>query len=656
MFMTDHRIQKLSYMPGLDGLRALAVFAVIGYHLGLPFLPGGFLGVTLFFALSGYLITDIILSEWNQDAKFSLKNFFLRRAKRLLPAVLFLLACMSFYIAVFQPDLLTNLKSAILPAVLFFSNWWYIISDTPYFASFATPSLLTHFWSLAVEAQFYLVWPVLLLLGQRFIRKKWLITALTFTAAVLSAVLMAVLYEPGTDPSRIYYGTDTRVFSLLLGACMAFLCPSNIITKPVRERTARMMLDVTGFVALAGVLFSIYFVTQYDDFLYLGGMFLFSLGSLLLIAAAANPSTVIGKLLSAKPLRYIGNISYGVYLWQFPVITITNAVFQTNRVNPVLCIVQSAITMIAATVSYYLIEKPIRRSKFAGSQGNEFVMKYMHTRGWKKTAAILVTALVFVSGIGFLVAKPMAETGEGGVNVLPSELQTNPADDTAAASETPASEVSPPEAAPVSASPDNNASSIAEHPDIIPRTPGDISEPVISPELIPSQFGVTLIGDSIGLGVTPYLKEYYPNLITEAEEGRQFYEAKNLIQEMLQNNEVEQTVIIVLGSNGLIKEAHLRSIIEQLGSDRKIVFVNTQVPRSWCSEVNSTLTNVSAEYANAIVADWYSASLDQSGYFCDDEVHPSKSGSLVLAKVIAEAVTKIHKPSDMEIAMATFPF
>ena len=180
--MMDNRIQKHSYMPGLDGLRALAVFAVIGYHLGLPFAPGGFLGVTLFFVLSGYLITDILLSEWAHNGESALRISSSGRGKRLIPAILFLIVCLAAYITAFRPELLNNLKSAVLPAVFFFSNWWYIFNGTPYFSYSVTPSLLNHLWSLAVEAQFYLLWPALLIVLQRFVKKHWLKVSLVALA------------------------------------------------------------------------------------------------------------------------------------------------------------------------------------------------------------------------------------------------------------------------------------------------------------------------------------------------------------------------------------------------------------------------------------------------------------------------------------------
>ncbi|SHI22623.1 Peptidoglycan/LPS O-acetylase OafA/YrhL, contains acyltransferase and SGNH-hydrolase domains [Sporobacter termitidis DSM 10068] len=660
--MRYNTIQKRSYMPGLDGLRALAVVAVIGYHLGLPFLPGGFLGVTLFFALSGYLITDILMSEWARESKISLKNFFIRRGKRLLPAVIFLLLCVSAYVSLFRPDLLSNLKSAFLPALFFFSNWWYIFNGTPYFASFATPSLLTHFWSLAVEAQFYLIWPLLLIAGQRFIKKKWLMIALTALAAAASAVLMAVLFQPGVDPSRIYYGTDTRVFSLLLGACLALACPSRKIMEAGRSRTARIVLDVAGFAALLGILFAVIYFTQYDDILYRGGMFLFSVVSLLLIAAAATPSTIIGKFFSIKPLRFIGNISYGIYLWQFPVIVISNTVFGSDRVNVPLSICQVAATVLLAAFSYYAVERPIRKNRIDDLLRNDIYMKILHARWWKKTAGALAVALVVVAGVGLLYARPVDNRDEE-LSALPSELHMDPSNDPDTApppadtsTAPPSAEVSPSAPATPDDSPDMSPTPPGVKPSDKPSpppspegtdpaqspSPPPAASPTDSAPIVSSDLSVTLIGDSIGIDVAPYLKKYYPNMIAEAKVGRQFYEAKKVITELIQNDQLAPTVIIELGSNGTVKESSLRDIIDLIGSDRKIVFVNTQVPKSWCTAVNSTLSKVSEEYANTVVADWYGASVNKSEYFYKDDVHPNKAGSLVLAKVISDAIENLH--------------
>jgi peptidoglycan/LPS O-acetylase OafA/YrhL len=692
--MTENRaIQKQSYMPGLDGLRALAVFAVIGYHLGLPFTPGGFLGVTLFFVLSGYLITDILLSEWAHNAAISLKNFFIRRAKRLVPAILFLIICLAAYITAFRPDLIENLKSAALPAAFFFSNWWYIFNGTPYFSYSVTPSLLNHFWSLAVEAQFYLVWPVLLIALQRFVKKQWLKVALVALGAVLSAVLMAVLYQPGADPSRVYYGTDTRVFSLLLGAALAFALPSRKIAQLGLTKKARVILDVAGLLALLGVLLATYFVTQYDDFLYYGGMFVFSAAALVLIVAAVNPATLTARFFSLKPLRFIGDISYGVYLWQFPVIAITNSVYQSGSVNALLVICQVAATILLAAFSYYAVEKPIRQSKILETLKNSFTSKDLLKRWWKKAAEAVVVALVLVAAVGIIVVKPVTTSLDQELLDQPSEIGSDATDEPVSSDE-PIIAVQPSVKPTAPVTPDASPGSPAHSPDAAtdsPDTPTSGSDtspsgaeistgssgtvagssgsepgnPPDSPdppeESVPaeaeaSKQRVTLIGDSIGIDVMPHLKELYPELNAEAKEGRQFYEAKGIIKQLIADEKLAPTVVFVLGSNGLIKESLLKELIELIGSDRKIVFVNTQVPRSWCEGVNTMLTEVADGYPNAIIADWYTASIGKDDYFYNDNVHPNQTGSKVMAQVIAGAITKVHMPSNEEIAAAALPF
>ncbi len=621
-------IQKNNYMPGLDGLRALAVFAVIAYHLNLPFVPGGFLGVTLFFVLSGYLITDLLLSEWQRSNKISLKGFFIRRGKRLLPSVLFLLLCIAAYISVFQPEFLTNFKSEVLPAMFFFSNWWNIFHGVPYFSTFETPSLLTHFWSLAVEVQFYLVWPVLIIFGQRFIKRKWLNFTLIAIGAAASAILMAVLYQPGFDPSRIYYGTDTRVFSLLLGACLAFAYPSINMAKFVQKKSVHIILDLAGLFALLSILFMTYYITQYDGFLYLGGMFLFSAACVVLVAAAASPATRIGKIFSNKPLQFIGKISYGVYLWQFPVIVLSNSLVQTTSVNLLLSVFQVTATILLATLSYYLIERPIRNSSIIASLRkktfHDYCLSCLHAPWRVKTAALLVTALILITGIGLLKVQAAPDTGTDDPVASPSQAVS------AEPSPSPLSSPSP-EAAPAPAS-----------PSISPSDTPEASPSIVPEKIVPSDLNITIIGDSVTLDVAPYLQKYYPNMTVDAIVGRQFYQVDTVINDLLEKNQLASMVVIELGTNGSFSEAQMRAVIELLGSDRKIVFVNSQVPKPWCAAVNSTLAKVSAEYTNTVVADWYSSSVSKSDYFYKDGVHPNKTGSPVLAKVIADAIAKIQ--------------
>jgi peptidoglycan/LPS O-acetylase OafA/YrhL len=663
--MTDIKIEK-NYMPGLDGLRALAVFAVIAFHLNLPFLPGGFLGVTLFFVLSGYLITDLLLNEWTRRNTIDFKGFFVRRGKRLLPSVFFLLLCLTAYVTILQPALVSSLKSDILPAAFSFSNWWYIFQKIPYFQSFASPSLFNHFWSLAVEVQFYLVWPFMFYLLQRFINKKWLKIGITALIAILSAVLMAVLYEPGGDPSRIYYGTDTRIFSLLIGACLAFLLPSFKLAELTRRKSLRRIFDIIGLAALLAILFMTIYITQYDDFLYYGGMVVFSLVSVLLIGAAASPLTITGKVFGALPLRFIGKISYGVYLWHFPIIVITNSLFPSSSINVLLCVLQVASSILLATVSYYLIEMPIRRKKIIESlkksSFKEFCATCVHSNWQIKTAALLVFALVLTSGLGLIKAQALPSTDTGDVSSisspnpgLPPEHtgeppSVSPSQGAAEPDISPSPDLTPsPDVSPSTDSPPSPDVSPSDSPAVVSpdphETPGVSPEPPeesTEPEIIPSGLCITVIGDSVGIDMEPYLKKYYPNMDIHAEVGRQFYQAKTIIKELLQKNKLSSTVVIELGSNGSFSDSQMRALIEQIGSHRKIVFINTQVPRSWCAGVNEALSRISAEYPNTIVADWYTASLDKSEYFYKDGFHPNSVGSPVLAKLVAEAIDEIH--------------
>ena len=642
--MTDTPIQKHTYMPGLDGLRALAVFAVIAYHLNLPFAPGGFLGVTLFFVLSGYLITDLLLSEYRQTGKINFKSFFARRAKRLLPSVLFLLICLSAYVSVFHPELLANFKSELLPAALFFSNWWYILTDVPYFGSYATPNLLTHFWSLAVEVQFYVVWPALLLLGHRFIKTKWILATITAAMAVLSAMLMALLFQPGTDPSRVYYGTDTRAYSLLLGAFLAFIYPSTKLTHPDQNKTHRIINEVVGFSALAAVLFMTYYITQYDNFLYYGGMLVFSVISVLLIAATVSPSSLIRKVFSWRPLRFIGQISYGVYLWHFPIIALSNALVPRTRIHIGLTALQITASILLAAASYYFIETPIRRSTIITTLRNKnlkaFCTNCLRSTWRTKTAVLLIFTFMIISTVGFLSPQSVSASADNGLMALPSELIIKPSE--APVTPTESSDVGPSPAvssAVVSSDTENdgNPADTAGTAD-----PSDSTEHGSADEIKPCSLNVTLIGDSVGIDIAPYLQAYFPNIYVDAKVSRQFSAAKSIVQELMTAGKLGPVVVIELGTNGMISESHIRALLDLLGPERTVVFVNIQVLRTWCEGNNEMLKTVCADYDNTIIADWCSASIDQDDYFYSDDVHPNEVGASVLAKLIHHAIFEIQ--------------
>jgi peptidoglycan/LPS O-acetylase OafA/YrhL len=352
------------YMPGLDGLRALAVLSVIAYHLGVNWTPGGLLGVGVFFTLSGYLITDILLAGW-ASGRGRLGDFWLRRARRLLPALYVMLAVVGLWVALGHRSQLSQFRGDALSAALYVNNWWNIFHHVSYFARFGPPSPLNHLWSLAVEEQFYLLWPWLLLLGLRLVGEpartpfKPRLALLTLALAGASALEMALLYHPSLDPSRIYEGTDTRAFGLLLGAALAMVWPSRGLRGSAAAGAGRI-LDGLGLAGLIVIGLLVWRTGQYSSFLYHGGLVALSLATVLVIAAAVHPASRLGGLLGRQPLRWIGVRSYGIYLWHVPLIVLTTPALAQGFSAPRAAL-QLLATFVVADISWRLIESPVRR-------------------------------------------------------------------------------------------------------------------------------------------------------------------------------------------------------------------------------------------------------------------------------------------------------
>jgi peptidoglycan/LPS O-acetylase OafA/YrhL len=352
------------YMPGLDGLRAIAVLAVIAYHLGFGWAPGGLLGVAVFFTLSGYLITDLLLGQW-YGGRMRLGNFWMRRARRLLPALFVMLIVVTAWITIADPAQLDKLRGAVISSALYVNNWWLIDQHVSYFARFAPPSPLGHLWSLAVEEQFYLVWPWLLLLGLRFVKEPSSATGtrprlalMTLGLGAASAILMAILYHPGFDSTRVYDGTDTRAFCVLFGAALAMVWPSRHLSANISVG-ARRILDGLGVAGLIVIALLIWRTNDFSPFLYQGGMVLLSVATVFVIAAIVHPATRLGPAMGWKPLRWIGVRSYGIYLWMFPIIVLTTPTV-TSGVEPLRAALQVAASIGVAALSWKFIEEPIR--------------------------------------------------------------------------------------------------------------------------------------------------------------------------------------------------------------------------------------------------------------------------------------------------------
>ena len=351
----------LGYQPALDGIRAFAVAAVLLYHAGESWMVGGYLGVDAFFVLSGFLITSLLIAEWHGKRRIDLQGFWLRRARRLLPALFVVMAGIVAYTALFAaPGEVDAIRSDSLAALGYVANWRFIFSGQSYFAQFTQPSPLKHMWSLAIEEQFYLVWPLIVcfLLWWRKSLRALLVASLLMIAG--SAVLMAVLYHPGQDPSRVYYGTDTRSQSLLIGAVVGILL---FVHGPIRTQRARVAVRLAALVGAAYTIWLWSRMSERTDNLYRGGFLLAAIAVAAVIVSVVQPDRgALGAVLSLSPLRWVGRISYGLYLWHWPVyLWLTGA--RTGLHGTELLALRLAVSVAFAAASYYLIELPIREKR-----------------------------------------------------------------------------------------------------------------------------------------------------------------------------------------------------------------------------------------------------------------------------------------------------
>jgi peptidoglycan/LPS O-acetylase OafA/YrhL len=399
----------LRYAPGLDGVRALAVLAVVAYHIGTTSegvdpLRGGFLGVDVFFVLSGYLITSLLIAEVRKTGRISIRQFYLRRARRLLPALYVLLLAVGGFGAIWMTEQAAKLRGDLLAALGYATNWWLIAEDASYFGTGDRPRLLTHLWSLAVEEQFYLVWPVVLIFFARVrARRRLLVTTLVLGVAVSTAAA-ALIYDPWADPSRVYYGTDTRALAPLLGAALA------VGVRPWRHRDRlpsgrRAALDLVGVLGLIGLAVLAVLLTDGAPLLYRGGFTVIALLAAAVVAVAGHPATLLGRVLGGQPLRWLGERSYAIYLWHWPVCALTRPGIDVPVQGWMNSALRVAAAVVLADLSYRLVERPMRRGGF--------FLGYPSRHAWRRprlrlavlrSGALAATAGVAASAIGFQLA------------------------------------------------------------------------------------------------------------------------------------------------------------------------------------------------------------------------------------------------------------
>lgn len=669
---------RIPHLGGLDGLRALAVIAVVLFHTELGWFSGGFLGVDVFFVISGYLITSLLLAEWRQTKGTDVVAFWLRRARRLLPAVYLAITAVVTFSVMFLPKEVASLRSDAVASFGYVTNWYLIFSQQSYFQAVVRPSMLRHLWSLAVEEQFYLVWPLLFVVGMRLLTPRRLYF-LTLAGAAASASLMAVLYQPNVDPSRVYYGTDTRAFPLLLGAALAFVwVPGNM--PRLRGPGAARLLDGAG-VACLGVLVACFiWLDSYSGVLYRGGFIMVALVTSILIAASVHPASRLGvAYLSWRPLQWIGQRSYGIYIWHWPIFDLTRPYLDLPFDGVTILLLRLPLTLLLAELSYRFVETPFRKGALGRAWGalraSTGVQRRALSLGWAVAALVLAVpaTLIATSVAAAQPPPPPSYLSVGGINTVDSAINPGAGNDasptatptvspeepevrpparstpspttvaTATFTAVPASTASPGLAATATPEIDLTPTRSPTRPPAVTPTATPTLTPTRAPAVTPTAAArrVLAIGDSVMLGAASQLQAAIPDVAIDAVQGRQSWTAADLLSTYLAAGRIGQVVVIHLGNNYTFTPQQVDDIMGVLGGVRRVILVNVKVPREWESATNAALANAPKKYANAALVDWRAASVSHPEYFWDDGMHLRPEGASAYARLIAAAIPSV---------------
>lgn len=580
-----------SRLAGLDGLRAIAIAAVLVFHLNAAWLPGGFIGVDIFFVVSGFLITSLLVREEQRSGRIDLRGFWGRRARRLLPA-LFLVIPVSVLLArITQRDLVVGVGSQVLGALTFSFNWVQLAVGADYFHA-TSPQLFMNFWSLAVEEQFYLLWPLAALGLLRFVRSARGRAGVALSIATLSALAMAWRFDPDGGSTRVYYGTDTHIFGLMIGAALAFWYAGGGRATLAGPGWAARRRLVTGG-ALVVLVALLWWLDESRSLTFRGGLLLASLVTAVLIASAVSGGA-FSRLLDVPAMRWIGDRSYGIYLWHWPVILIVNADhggvsgsegFLWSRVWCVLVI------LALADLSFRFIETPVRLDGWVGAWRGVAARR----PGRSGTRVLAATVAVLVIATGAIVA------------TAPKVTSTQAAIDA-----------------------NENAATRQ------PSTTGT-SAPTLKDAgfTMPKGKEIDAYGDSMMVGSVPALKYYFPGVRIDAKSNRRWSAGYAAI--VASGHDIRRGVILSFGTNAGVDEADLRASLDRLGPKRMIVLVNLHLNMARAKADNETLVRVAKDYPNVIVADWNAKVTADPSLLQPDGIHPSMTGQHTYAAVVRQA-------------------
>ena len=605
---------KSKYLPSIDSLRALAVLAVIIYHVDVNYLPGGFLGVDLFFVLSGYLISSLIIKEYKKTGSLNLYNFYIRRARRLLPAVYFMITVVLVVMVMFNGVLLKKSHLDAIFGYIYSSNWWYIFHKLDYFDSFGSQSPFKHLWSLAIEEQFYMIFPLLFLLINRKKKDKDGFYKLNrnFLYVILGVILVSliahiILFDIN-NISRIYFGTDTRAFSLLVGAVGAILYPIDKLNTKITPQE-NLVYSVVSLISIAALITIMIYTSEYNTWLYRGGFLLVAILGIIIIISSGKQHTVMAKLLSFKPVVFIGKISYSLYLWHFPVLVLTTPVSEIGKPNIFFVVLRVILTFILAIISYALVETPIRKLGFKNYVSIIYKKIVKKSKKTKKIVASIATvvSILFVMGI-FGKSVPYISTA------FVKEMDSNKESQYVNKGE-------------------NNQDNKQNQENKDNKENKDKKDDKQNEEKKYSS--VIVMGDSLTVDIGEKFQELYPGAVIDGKIGRQLYVAIEEAKDYAQYNNENSAIIFQLGTNGPFTESQIEDLVKAFDK-ADIYFVNIKVPRAWEKTVNTALKEAKEKHSNVTIIDWYTVASSGKDLFEPDRVHLNQTG-------IKEMITLIEK-------------
>ena len=622
--------KKRRYITGLDGIRAIAVIMVLAYHLKLALFKSGFLGVTVFFVLSGYLITGILISEVEEEGTIDLKNFWLRRIRRLVPAVMSMAVVIIFVSAVVNKIIFTKGCKDFLASVLGFNNWWQIFNKISYFEAAGVPSPFTHCWSLAIETQFYLIYPLILLGIYKLVKSRGegranrglLFAGVTLLLALISVILMIVLFDPQQDASRVYYGTDTRAFSLLFGALLAILWEYRMVPR----RLSASVNMVLGSVSFAVLLVMTIAINGSSNFWYRGGQFVGTILTVLVIYTVSGRKTWLSRFLSNPVLKWIGDRSYSIYLWHYPIILLIS---KGIKASWWITLIEIVLSVVLAELSYRFIETPIRHG-IIGEYLNILRSRPKSRQEKKRQVQVARRSLKVIAGTFVLTVSLI---------LCMIFVQKKNALDTLQKREAKAKETGKMTEEQLAKQKANGS----ESEDTICTT--DLTDDEILEGL-----NLLLIGDSIAVDVTDDFYEMFPNSVSDTKIGRITSLGKQVLDSYIDEKKWEGEGVIFASLSNSPINGELEDIREKIGKDMPLFLTTVRIPHdTFEEESNSKIKKFVEENDHTYLIDWYAASEGHDEYFDADDTHLLSAGAKAYAKCIKEAVLDAYKKENIEI-------